>query len=245
MKIVNPKIIIPNRTTQYKLDHPDEVIEFLANGARISYQSFAKKNGISTEEKLLRNCIKNGHTSILEHECLTFDFVTSRSCSLELVRHRIASYVQESTRYVKYSGGEMEFIRPIIKDKDMYDIWFNACLDSETAYNKMIEMGAQPQEARAVLNNSLKTHIRITRNFRAMREFLTLRCAKNAHPEIKEISIPLLLLLKDKYPCIFEDISYDESFLEKMDDWHSYIETLVEKEIKEVSFRRIELMEES
>jgi thymidylate synthase (FAD) len=91
----------------------------------------------------------------------------------------------------------------------------------------MREAGAQPQEAREVLNNSFKTHIRITRNFRAMREFLTLRCAKTAHPHIKEICIPLLLLMKQKFPIIFDDIKYDEEFLEHMDPWNSYIKEFV------------------
>lgn len=149
------------------------------------------------------------------------------NCSHELVRHRIASYVQESTRYVKYENGEMEFIRPIFSNTDMYDVWFQNCLDCETAYIHMREAGAQPQEAREVLNNSFKTQIRITRNFRAMREFLSLRCAKPAHPHIKEICIPLLLLLKQKFPIIFDDIKYDEEFLEKMDDWHTYIKEFV------------------
>lgn len=223
MKIVKPMVIVPNKLTQYKLDNPNEVIDFLANGARISYQSFEKKNGIETEERLIKNCIKNGHTSILEHESLTFDFITDRGVSHELCRHRIASYVQESTRYVKYENGEMEFIRPVFSNTDMYDVWVQNCFDTEAAYIHMREAGAQPQEARAVLNNSFKTQIRVTRNFRAMREFLSLRCAKPAHPHIKEICIPLLLLMKQKFPIIFDDIKYDEEFLEKMDDWHTYI----------------------
>lgn len=223
MKIIKPMVIVPNKLTQYKLDNPNEVIDFLANGARISYQSFEKKNGIETEERLIKNCIKNGHTSILEHESLTFDFITSRSIANEMVRHRIASYVQESTRYVKYEHGEMEFIRPIFRNTDIYDVWVQNCFDCEAAYNSMREAGAQPQEAREVLNNSFKTQIRITRNFRAMREFLSLRCAKTAHPHIKEICIPLLLLMKQKFPVIFDDIKYDEEFLEHMDPWNSYI----------------------
>lgn len=244
MKIIKPRIIIPSKATMYKLNNPDEVIEFLADSARISYQSFDKKNGIETEKRLLSNCIKNGHTSVLEHDILTFDFITDRSISHELIRHRIASYIQESTRYVKYDG-DMEFIRPIFRENGMYTLWEAACKSSEQWYISMIKAGAQPQEARSVLNNSLKTHIRITRNFRAMREFLTLRCAKNAHPEIKELCIPLLLLLKDKFDIIFNDIEYDEEFMKQyMDDWHTYIDQNVVKE-NVTEIRRIELVEES
>lgn len=158
------------------------------------------------------------------------------NCSHELVRHRIASYTQESTRYCKYDDENMEFIRMIEYNKitdpvidsamnHREQIWKKACSTSETDYTNMRKFGASPQEARSVLNNSLKTHIRITRNFRNMREFLTLRCAKGAHPHAKELAIPLLMLMKQEFPCIFNDITYDEVFYENyIGDWTAYIE---------------------
>lgn len=235
MQIVNPKIIVPVMTQKMMKDR-DKIIEWIGNGARIAYQSFEKANGVETEERLISSCIKLGHTSVLEHFNLTFDFICDRGLSHELVRHRIASYTQESTRYCKYDDENMEFIRMIeynkitdpVIDSGMNhreQIWKQACSTSEIDYTNMRKFGASPQEARSVLNNSLKTHIRITRNFRNMREFLTLRCAKGAHPHAKELAIPLLLLMKQEFPCIFNDITYDEVFYENyIGDWTAYIE---------------------
>ena len=226
MKVIKPQIIVSNQLTQMKLNDPNMVIDFLADCARVSYQSFEKKNGIETEKRLVKNCVKLGHTSILEHDYLTFDFITDRAISHELVRHRMASYVQESTRYVKYDG-DMEFIAPIFNDQALVPIWEDACKLSEESYKQMRKAGAEPQEARAVLNNSLKTHVRITRNFRAMREFLELRCAKAAHPNIKILAIPLLFLMQEKFPEIFEGIDWDEEFAEKHlyeGRWRQYID---------------------
>lgn len=235
MEIIKPKIIV--RKPMYEsLCEANKRIEWMADGARIAYQSFEKKTGFESEERILRNCIKNGHTSVLEHAVLSYDFICDRGLSHELVRHRIASYTQESTRYVKYDDENMEFIRMIefhpaneelITDtiKKQEQIWRAACSTSEVDYNHMMSSGAQAQTARSVLNNSLKTHIRITRNFRNMREFLILRCAPSAHPHAKELCIPLLLHLKAYFPCIFEDISYDEKFLKDyIGKWSKYIE---------------------
>lgn len=244
MKIIAPKIIIPNRLTQQKLDNPDMVIDFLADSARVSYQSFEKKNGMETERRLVKNCVKSGHMSILEHDFLTFDFITGRAISMELIRHRMASYVQESTRYVKYDD-ELEFIEPIFKNKnpELFTIWHKACEESEKSYKLLRASGAAAQEARNVLNNSFKTHIRITRNFRAMREFLDLRCAKGAHPEIKILAIPLLMLMKEKYPEIFEDIGYDEEFAKTyIPNWKDFIVVHVEDDSTKIKL--LELVEE-
>lgn len=236
MEIVMPKIIV-RKPAQEKLNNPDEIIMWLADGARIAYQSFDKKSGIESEERILKNCIKSGHTSVLEHADISFDFICDRGLSHELVRHRLASYTQESTRYVKYDNENMEFIRMIeynpnnsdlnsIELKKREAIWMRNCDTCETDYTNMMSMGAKAQEARSVLNNSLKTQIRITRNFRAMREFLILRADRTAHPHAKELCIPLLMLMKDKFPCLFEDILYDEQFLvDYIGDWKKYIVT--------------------
>lgn len=245
MKIIQPKIIIASPTTVMKLNNPDTVIEFLADCARVSYQSFEKKNGIETERRLVRNCVNNGHTSILEHDYLTFDIITNRAISMELIRHRMASYVQESTRYVQYDGDKAEctYIEPIFRKEELYDIWKRSCEQNEKDYTELRQAGAQPQEARSVLNNSFKTQIRITRNFRAMREFLELRCAKPAHPEVKIIAIPMLFLMLEKWPEIFEGIDWDEEFAAKYlyERWRQYIE--VKPDLIEQT-KRIELVEE-
>lgn len=151
------------------------------------------------------------------------------NCSHEWVRHRIASYSQESTRYVKYDNGNMEFIEPIeLIGKKGYDSWKRACMQSEGAYIQMMELGHKAQEARAVLNNSLKTQLVCTMNLRSLRNFLRLRCDKAAHPHIKQLAIPMLLHLQQQIPVVFDDIKYDESFYDSYlsdNRWREYIIT--------------------
>lgn len=137
------------------------------------------------------------------------------NCTHEMVRHRVAAYSQESTRYVKYDEGV--YIHPIefVGAYDRYAIWMYECIHSHEKYNELREMGCQKQEARSVLNNSLKTTIVVTYNMREWRHVLKLRCAKTAHPHIKEIMIPVLHYFKFKFPGMFDDIEYDEEFYKK------------------------------
>lgn len=207
MKVIKPGIFVVD-----KIDG-EEIIKKINRSARKCYQSEPK----GPDEDLVRNIIKRGHTSVLEHVSITFDIITDLGISHEIVRHRIASYSQESTRYVKYDG-DMEFIKPIELEKNSlgYDVWKNACADSEAYYKEMtINNKLSAQIARSVLNKSLKTEIRVTMNLRSLRNFFSLRCDKAAHPHMKEIAIPFLLALRDRIPVVFDDISYDKEFVEK------------------------------
>lgn len=127
----------------------------------------------------------------------------------------MASYCQESTRYCNYSKddfqGEITVIEPIFLEQytDGYSMWEEACQIAERAYFKMLDWGCSPQEARAVLPNSLKTEIVMTANLREWRHFLKLRTSKAAHPQIREIAIPLLKELKERIPVIFDDIEVE------------------------------------
>ena len=148
--------------------------------------------------------------------------------SHELVRHRIASYSQESTRYCNYSkdkfDNQITFVIPEWLDieegnysyytfenrenKELL-IWLEAMDIAQEKYNALIKNGWQPQQARSVLPNSLKTEIVMTANLREWREVFRQRTAKAAHPQMREIMIPLLEELKTKLPIIFNDIKYD------------------------------------
>lgn len=168
--------------------------------------------------------IKNGHEAMLEHSTLSVMFTVDRGVSHELVRHRIASFAQESTRYVNYSkekfGSECAFIdiTPGIKlDNKMknmgsseialiLDEWTKAMEDAEKHYMRMLELGATPQIARSVLPNSTKTDITITANYREWRNFFKLRVPATAHPQMREVTIPLLQELKERIPVVFNDI---------------------------------------
>ena len=154
--------------------------------------------------------IDRGHEAMIEHSMLSVKFIVDRGVSHELVRHRIASFAQESTRYCNYSkekfGNELTFIKPCFFDDIKYQRWLGAMADAQCAYFDLLNSGASPQEARSVLPNSLKTEVVMTANYREWRNFFKLRTAKAAHPQMREVTIPLLRELQSKIPVVFDDI---------------------------------------
>jgi len=209
--ITKAKILIPE--SEIKKDF----LKKLERYARVCYKSEDKLKE-KVNENFLSGIIKHGHESVIEHEKITLMFVTDRGITHEIVRHRVGSYSQESTRYCNYSndkfGNEITVIDPFYyknRPKE-YELWKKSCEAIEASYFALLESGSTPQEARSILPNSLKTEIVVTYNLREWRHFLKLRCAKGAHPQVKEIAIPLLLLLKEKMPTLFADIPYEEEF---------------------------------
>jgi len=213
-----------------------KIIEAIEAAGRTCYKSEAKIIIYSAEE-FIKMIIKRGHESVLEHEKVTVRIICDRGVSHELVRHRIASFSQESTRYCNYSKDKFDnqltfIIPPFVNVKeDIYHIewkhflgccqnepnlsekgceswWFWHCAICERDYKKLIELGWSPQQARSVLPNSLKTEIVITANLREWRLIFKQRTAKVAHPQMREIMCPLLNELKTKLPIIFDDINY-------------------------------------
>ena len=184
---------------------------------RVCYKSEDKitENGESAK-KFVKMIINKEHEAIIEHSSLSVKFIVDRGCSHELVRHRIASFAQESTRYCNYSkhkfGKEITVIKPFFFEEGTqnYLSWKNAMEDTEKHYFNLLKHGATPQEARSVLPNSTKTEITITANYREWRNFFKLRTAKAAHPQMREVTIPLLRELKEKLPIIFDDIDIEE-----------------------------------
>lgn len=165
--------------------------------------------------KFVRALIKGGHEAMIEHSQLSVRFVVDRGVSHELVRHRLASFAQESTRYCNYSkekfGEELTFIKPCFWDKEseVYTDWVCAMQEAENTYLKMIRNGYRPEEARTVLPNSIKTEVVMTANYREWRNFFKLRAARAtgpAHPQMEEVASALLLDLNTKIPVVFEDI---------------------------------------
>lgn len=192
---------------------------------RVCYKSEDRitEDGESAK-KFVGMLIRNGHEAMIEHSSLSVKFTVDRGVSHELVRHRIASFAQESTRYCNYAnnkfGGECTYIDITngmhldTKMKNMsedelnvvYDEWVLAMEDAEKHYMRMLELGATPQIARSVLPNSTKTEITITANYREWRNFFKLRVPKTAHPQMREVTIELLKELKTRIPVIFDDI---------------------------------------
>jgi len=201
----------------------EEILKHIEKCGRTCYKSEDKITEDSAK-RMIEMLIKNGHESVLEHFSFSVRFTNDRGVSHEEVRHRIASFSQESTRYVNYSkekfGNEVTYIDitdGILLDTKMNNMdtskvveiiaeWYKACEDAERHYFRMLELGATPQIARSVLNNSTKTEIVITANLREWRTILKQRTAIAAHPQIREIMIPLLKELKKLIPIVFDDI---------------------------------------
>lgn len=188
-----------------------EILKHIEKCGRVCYKSEDKITEDSAQI-FCKNIIKRGHEAVLEHYSFTVKFIVDRGVSHEIVRHRLASYCQESTRYCNYSkdkfGTEITVIKPCFLDKEdkKYSIWINSMKNAEQSYFKAINEGATPQEARSVLPNSLKTEVVMTANLREWRHFLKLRTSQYAHPQIREVAIPLLKELQLKIPILFDDI---------------------------------------
>jgi thymidylate synthase (FAD) len=178
-----------------------------------------RERDIGTEDATVNilNAVKDmladpPHESVIEHSMMTVRFIFDRGISHEMVRHRLCAFSQESTRYCNYNKGDqgINVIDPCFWDDDSYERqhWYAAMETAQAEYQNLIREGAKPQEARSVLPNSLKTEIVVTANFREWRHIFRLRTSKRAHPQIREVVVPLLRELKAKpnLGLLFEDI---------------------------------------
>ncbi len=206
-----------------------ELLNKIEMVARTCYKSESKiKEG--SAEKMVASLIKSGHEAMLEHASVTVKFVCDRGVSHELVRHRLASFAQESTRYCNYSknefGSEITFIIPYFMSfgTKSFQIWKNHMVQAENAYFDLLDFGLSPQEARSVLPNSLKTEVNMTCNLREWRHFFKLRAAAVTglpHPQMLEVAVPLLESMKELIPVVFDDIEPCEQgkiFIQKKED---------------------------
>lgn len=204
MKIVEPSFEILDTICG------EDVLKKLEMYGRVCYKSESAITRDSAK-KFIKRIIQSGHESVLEHEKITVRIICDRGVTHEIVRHRIASYSQESTRYCNYSAdkfnSELTFIRPCFwnENDEKFGLWKSAMQECEKTYLKMIECGASPQEARSVLPNSLKTEIVVTMNLREWRHFFKLRTSERAHPQMREIAVPILMNFRDLVPVIFND----------------------------------------
>lgn len=182
-------------------------IEFLG---RTCYKSEGKITNDSAEA-FVKMLIKNGHESVLEHESITVKFICDRGISHELVRHRIASYTQESTRFCNYSkdkfNNEITVIdQDFIEGSAVRNMWLTLCKEAENCYFHMLKCGTTPQEARSVLPTCLKTELIVTANLREWRLIFKQRTSKAAHPQMRLLMKGLLAELKTLVPVIFDDL---------------------------------------
>lgn len=205
MRVIRPSFVIESNVDS------DYILKQIEKAGRTAYKSEDKITQDSALEfvKMIR---KRGHLSVLEHQSVTVRVICDRGVTHEIVRHRLAAYTQESTRYCNYTkgkfGSEITVIEPVFwgKDDPKYKIWEKAMQSAEVYYNELIAAGATPQEARSVLPNSLKTEMVMTMNLREWRHFFQLRTSLAAHPQMREIAIPLLEEFKKRIPVVFDDI---------------------------------------
>ena len=220
---------------------------YLRNIERISRVCYKSEDKMTRDNSsaidLIAKLVENGHGAMIEHSQMSVLFTVNRGVSHELVRHRIASFAQESTRYCNYSkdkfdqqitvidpfffdpdGARQDVAAPVFRTEpncppqldtsatisslNAFDVWFMACTVAEWAYNTLVgQFGASAQEARSVLPNSLKTEILITANVREWRHILSLRAHRDAHPQMRQIMVPLGRALAERWPCLFGEFA--------------------------------------
>lgn len=208
MKVIQPDVQILD-----ELDYK-QILNKISMRGRVCYKS---THVDENAEKFVAGLIARGHESALEHVSFSVLFVCDRAVSHEIVRHRIASYSQESTRYCNYSqdrfGNGITVVYPAFHSQEkssiVDSIWTAACLQAEDYYFKMLASGATAQEARSVLPNSLKTELVMTANIREWRHFLKLRTVPAAHPDMRKVAVMLLKKLQSQLPVFFADIKTD------------------------------------
>lgn len=201
MKIISPDFAFVDSI------NGNAILKKLEAAGRTCYKSENKMTEDSAAN-FVRNLIKRGHESVLEHVSITVRIITDRGISHEIVRHRLASYSQESTRYCNYKDKEIEFVLPYDIDPEtkIFDYWKLSCQASETDYKVLIAEGVAPQTARSVLPNCLKTELVMTCNLREWRHFFKMRCAPGAHPDMKYLATIMLQDFQEKIPVVFDDI---------------------------------------
>lgn len=204
------KIIEPSFEILDKIDG-NEIFKKIEKIGRVCYKSEDRITDQSATI-FISNILKSGHESVIEHEKISVRIICDRGVSHEIVRHRIASYSQESTRYCNYSkdkfGNELTLIRPVFwkETSEEFKLWYDSMKNIEEVYNRMISMGVKPQEARSILPNSLKTEIVVTMNLREWRHFFNLRTSEKAHPQMREVACAILEEFQRKIPIIFDNI---------------------------------------
>ena len=183
-----------------------EMLRKIEKAGRTCYKSEDKITDGSAA-KFVAGILKRGHESVIEHGSVSVRIICDRGVTHEIVRHRLASYSQESTRYCDYSkgkhGAEITYIKPTFQLEDDDEKLLRMI---EQHYFKKISQGKKPQEARYFLPNGLKTEIVMTCNLREWRHFFKLRTAPAAHPQMREIAVPMLKEFKLLIPVIFDDI---------------------------------------
>ena len=223
---------IIEQSCQWEQRPPTDTLEILERAGRTCYKTDCK----GAPDEFVRKILGRQHESVIEHVSASMRFVTDRGVTHEMVRHRLASYSQESTRYCNYTkdkfGKEITVILPVEfrsfylyenetgasvllnsdlagPERGMYRWWLDAMQEAEINYSAMIQHGATAQLARSVLPNSLKTEIVMSCNLREWRHFFKMRTAQGAHPQMRDLAIKALWMFQEAVPVLFEEYLCD------------------------------------
>jgi thymidylate synthase (FAD) len=214
------RLIKPSIEFIWATENPLKVIE---KAGRTCYKSEDRITNESAE-RFVKMLIDNGHEAMIEHASASYRFICDRGVTHEIVRHRLFSFAQESTRYCSYKETVAFIIPPWLAEiqqgefsddelssnnsspssDEPSQIWLQNMLQQEQVYHQLLQSGWHPQQARSVLPNSLKTEIVITGNLRQWRQFFKLRCDKSAHPQIREVAYMALEDIKTRIPIVFD-----------------------------------------
>lgn len=233
MKIIDPYYKILT-SINGECCNGEDILRIIEQAGRTCYKS-ENKITAKSHYQFAESILRRGHESVIEHFNISVLFVCNRGFSHELVRHRIAAFSQESTRYCNYSqdkfGNELTFIKPpwftdlwkshmdmpiekwdrLSNEYIREQIWEDAMKTCERNYLNLIRYGATPQEARGVLPIDIKTEVVMTTNLREWRHVFKLRCSKAAHPSMQQLMSPLLKEFQEKIPVLFSDIKMKEN----------------------------------
>lgn len=203
-RVVDPWFEILDITTR---EQGIELLRKVEFHARNSHRSEDRITPTSWEGTVKRVCLDRGDWSVAEHNSVTVVMYTDRGITHEIVRHRIGSYTQESTRFVNYEKKmPPSFLYPRPQDPTIDIDWLLAIERAELAYKKLLAKGWTPQEARSVFPNALGSKIHVTYNLRNWRYFFLARTSREAHPQMRQLTIPLLARFKELIPILFDDI---------------------------------------
>lgn len=226
MNIIQPyaRILPPpeyRHEEKFTYAHGVRLLKHIEWCARISHRSEDAIRDDSYDRFLRSVVLQHGDWSVVEHASVSVDFYVDRGITHELVRHRLFAFTQESSRFVNYEKKiPANFVMPIEHLSTEVDkapngepislsqrqVWAHAILTAESSYKRLIQSGVSPQIARSVFPNALASRIIITGNLRNWRHFLLMRTTKEAHPQMREITIPLLTEFQEKIPIFYEDI---------------------------------------
>jgi thymidylate synthase (FAD) len=210
VKIIDPSFTILVQGRPLTSEIGVELLRWIEYNARISHRSEEKQTEDSWRRFIDAVVIQHGDWSVVEHATATVIFRVDRGVTHELVRHRLFSFTQESTRFVngkkQYPEG-LEFIQPLKLPVSCIWNFEQACISAETEYFAMLQWGARPQEARSVLPNALAATISVTGNLRNWRHFLLMRTSLETHPDFRRVTVPLLAEFQIKVPILYDDIT--------------------------------------